>query len=389
MEIAGRGDELNEYRIGVDVLGRPADYSLVEDSSVRSRAYELRLRLEKFYTGEAPDAAIRIEIPKGGYLPIFVTQPPVEKKDPPPPDPPVAVPTTPQQPPWRLCAAIFAAGLAIGAGALYISGLRSGVRPPPILVEAWGPLAGPEANVLDCWTTFLHLLVRPYVPPNVFRLPASPDLYPYYRKNRPLEDGTELFLSPAQLSVPLAESVGIDAATGTLRALGSAYQILPEEEAPLSALRGRNTLVVGTPMGSDVITKLLRNTPLSIDYHPDAHFFAVLDQRAPGSPKVLYAAQIGGTGALNTLYGLITVLPSEGILDKPKRTVIFSGAGSPGTQGAMEFFSSAEKMKELKLRLQRSGLPGFPPSYQVVVRCKSSGFRLLSVEYEAHVVARR
>ncbi len=253
MEIAGRGDELNEYRIGVDVLGRPADYSLVEDSSVRSRAYELRLRLRKFYSTESPDDPIRIEIPKGGYLPVFVTRAPEDLAE-------------AQEPVRRsgrwLLPATFILGLLIGATALYFSIPRSYVKASPILAEAWGPLAGPEGNVLICWTTYLHLLVRPNVPPNVFRLPASQEMYPLYRKTRPLKEGTELFLSPAQLSVPVAESSGIATVTNTLKALGSAYQILPEEEAPLSALRERNTIVVGTPMGSDVVSKLLRNTPL-------------------------------------------------------------------------------------------------------------------------------
>jgi hypothetical protein len=115
----------------------------------------------------------------------------------------------------------------------------------------------------------------------------------------------------------------------------------------------------------------------------------VLDQRNREAPKVLSAAQIGKSGELSTLYGLVTVLPSEGFADKAKRTVIFSGAGSPGTQGAMEFFSSAERMKELKARFVKSGLRGFPLSYQVVVKCTTSGFRLLSTEYQSHTVLQK
>ncbi len=128
---------------------------------------------------------------------------------------------------------------------------------------------------------------------------------------------------------------------------------------------------------------------MTIDYHPDAHFFAVLNQRTREAPKVLFAARIGGPGELFTLYGLITVLPSEGVADKPKRTVIFSGAGSPGSQGAMEFFSTEEKMKDLKARFLRAGLPGFPSSYQVVVKCTTSGFRLLSTEYQSHTILQK
>jgi hypothetical protein len=71
-EIDGRGHELNEYVLGVSVLGRPAGYSPAEDSCVRSRAYELRNRLRTYYDSEAPDDPIRIAVDKGGYCPRFM-----------------------------------------------------------------------------------------------------------------------------------------------------------------------------------------------------------------------------------------------------------------------------------------------------------------------------
>lgn len=71
-EIEGRTGELSEYIIGVEALGRPASYNPVEDSTVRTRAYELRHKLTRFYSTEAPDAPIRIEIEKGAYVPRFV-----------------------------------------------------------------------------------------------------------------------------------------------------------------------------------------------------------------------------------------------------------------------------------------------------------------------------
>src|SRR5579872_5076910 len=70
-EFQGRGQELNEYVLGVSVLGRPADYSPTEDSCVRSRAYELRNKLKSYYRLEAPDDPIQIEIRKGAYIPQF------------------------------------------------------------------------------------------------------------------------------------------------------------------------------------------------------------------------------------------------------------------------------------------------------------------------------
>src|SRR5580700_2760632 len=74
-EIEGRQDDLKEYVIGIEALGRPQGYSPSEDSSVRSRAYELRRKLEKFYSTEATSASLRIEIPKGSYIPRFIRTP--------------------------------------------------------------------------------------------------------------------------------------------------------------------------------------------------------------------------------------------------------------------------------------------------------------------------
>ncbi len=73
-EIEGRAGELNEYLIGVEALGRPASYSPTEDSIVRTRAYELRNKLARYYASEAPDAAVRIEIERGAYIPRFIRQ---------------------------------------------------------------------------------------------------------------------------------------------------------------------------------------------------------------------------------------------------------------------------------------------------------------------------
>src|SRR5437763_5020230 len=61
LEIAGRGEEVTEYSIGVEALGRPQDFSPNDDSCVRNRAFALRKRLEEFYEQESPEAALRIE----------------------------------------------------------------------------------------------------------------------------------------------------------------------------------------------------------------------------------------------------------------------------------------------------------------------------------------
>jgi hypothetical protein len=58
--------------IGVEALGRPEGYSPAQDSSVRTRAYELRQKLEKLYSAELPSEAIQIVVPKGAYSSHYV-----------------------------------------------------------------------------------------------------------------------------------------------------------------------------------------------------------------------------------------------------------------------------------------------------------------------------
>jgi len=72
MELAGRGGELCEALIGVEALGRPADYTPAEDASVRRRASDLREKLQEVYATELAGAPVRIELPKGKYIPRFV-----------------------------------------------------------------------------------------------------------------------------------------------------------------------------------------------------------------------------------------------------------------------------------------------------------------------------
>jgi len=70
-ELCGRGQELNEHQIGVKALGRPATYNPGEDNIVRNYARLLRKRLEEYFKTEGKDETLRIDIPRGHYVPVF------------------------------------------------------------------------------------------------------------------------------------------------------------------------------------------------------------------------------------------------------------------------------------------------------------------------------
>ncbi len=68
----GAAEQIKEYNIAVEALGRPADFDQKRDSIVRVEAHRLRKRLREYYEADGARHAIRIEIPPGQYAPRFL-----------------------------------------------------------------------------------------------------------------------------------------------------------------------------------------------------------------------------------------------------------------------------------------------------------------------------
>jgi serine/threonine-protein kinase len=69
--LEGRADELKEYLLGTQVFDRPADYDSRLDPIVRVEARRLRNKLKSYYQSEGLHDDIEIEVPTGGYAPVF------------------------------------------------------------------------------------------------------------------------------------------------------------------------------------------------------------------------------------------------------------------------------------------------------------------------------
>ena len=69
--LAGRGDRLKGYTIGVEVFGRSKDFDAQTDPLVRVEAGRIRRRLAEYYGTEGARNPVRIELTRGGYTPQF------------------------------------------------------------------------------------------------------------------------------------------------------------------------------------------------------------------------------------------------------------------------------------------------------------------------------
>jgi len=70
--LEGRGDNIKGYSIGVDVFNQPEDFDPDLNALVRINAGRLRRLLRLYYLEEGVDDPIKIEIPKGKYVPVFI-----------------------------------------------------------------------------------------------------------------------------------------------------------------------------------------------------------------------------------------------------------------------------------------------------------------------------
>ncbi|MBY0503639.1 MAG: hypothetical protein K2X03_07010 [Bryobacteraceae bacterium] len=373
-ELAGRGDQLSEYAIGVHALGRPAGYSPEVDSTVRTRAHELRRRMEDHFQSAE---GWRIELPKGSYRARFV---PV----------PIEVAVTVDQEPERKVSRFwpgFATGvfalLALGLAAKYLWPLPEGERAAR---EIWGPLLAPGGTVTVLLATTPQLWVREFGnqplpekdPPFSLPVPSDPRFADWYRQQTSRVP-QHLILHPNIHSPLGGEAEAAVRLAAFLSGRGVQIETLVSDRTGAADIRDRNAVVLGRPEYSRVAATLQPADGFAVRYVPERREFGVVS--ADGQ-RAFFRDRPG-----NINYGLITVLTKRTDAG-PHRTILFAGINSDGSDAAMEHLTSLLNLTSLakELRTRQSTLPD---SYQVVVRARSSDTRILEAERVAvHVLGK-
>jgi serine/threonine-protein kinase len=124
--LQGSGGDLKEYTIGVEVFDKDASFDPRIDNNVRTEARRLRTKLAEYYAKAGQGDKLRIELPKGSYIPHFLEIPQMveatESQEPLP------------QSPIRLSSKWIAVLAAMGMAALVAAGLvwNRSERPRPV-----------------------------------------------------------------------------------------------------------------------------------------------------------------------------------------------------------------------------------------------------------------
>lgn len=152
-KLAGTPEEVTEVLIGHRVFGRVASYNPGDDSIVRTEARTLRQRLERYFAGDGAAEPVILEIPRGGYLPVFRPRPDV---------PSVSVSGLAAEPvaPAHHRSLSRRQWIGLGASAAVAGGLTLWLRNHRIPVSAGtstGPGAAPAAVRLESSDPHLNL----------------------------------------------------------------------------------------------------------------------------------------------------------------------------------------------------------------------------------------
>lgn len=70
----GRTDQIKEYTLAIEVLGKAADFDQNRDAIVRVEVHRLRKKLKEYYEGEGAAHPLQIVIDPGQYVPRFVAR---------------------------------------------------------------------------------------------------------------------------------------------------------------------------------------------------------------------------------------------------------------------------------------------------------------------------
>jgi hypothetical protein len=389
---SGEADQLKEYSIGVDALGKPDTFDPRQDAGVRLLASRLRLKLEEYYNGEGNADPVTIDMPRGRFKIVWK---PRKSGTPEPALPAAALPSVSPALPtdssaelralkrWRLFA--IAAMLACLTLAAVTKWALS--RPAVAMTPA---RSSPELEEL--WSAFIssrnHVTIAFWNPVFVrFQRKGSPDVL--YRKSgadwqdevsSPEFAGLQRLLGSAAPQPTLNYTM-----RGSLISIFTLSQFFASRRGDISLARldelswqqmADNDIVLVAPFNQ--VHERQSALPVSPAFVVEKKGIRNL-QRAAGEPEVYDdlddPQQIDGETV-----ELISMMP--GPLGRT-RVVSFAGTHSSGMIGAVQSLTDPAFARVLVQKLrEKSG--AIPPYFQVIIKIRYRGDTPTYTSYVTH-----
>jgi len=431
--IAGAAENLKEYTIGVEALGRKSDFDPKIDPIVRVQSHRLRVKLKEYYEVEGKHDPILIQIPKGHYLPSFevvsstqtgtgstaseiVSSDQIANGDG-GTHHQTASPRSLERnrgagKRWNRKQTILLPAMlsAFAVAGFWLGRSRSTIPSESALSTVSASPSGdrkPRDSAELFWWKFLDNDMSPVIgyPDAVFLLDDSNDLF---RFRRGASDSRGAVVDPhlarqfasnsklVGMAGPLyyengytgtGELESVAMLSGLLNRIGAKPIIKASRDITPDDLDRHNVILLGSPFQNVAVAQLLTVGDFSFRNPDERHEqwrAQIIDTHPAAGNRADYTTERdASTRMLTTDYSLITI--TSGVT-QGRHIAFLGGLDTKGTQGATMFATSVSGIEQIEKAL---GTPAStnrenPSTFQALVRVKlAKGYQVLGAELVA------
>ncbi len=381
----GEADNLKEYVVAIEGLGKPASYDPQHNSAVRIQVGRLRQKLAEYYRGDGKDDPILIDLPKGRFRLVFeerINEPFADSVSALSiPEPPVATKSLPVAVPGAPDGTRFIQGVLLGMLASMLLVAIGYVVIHPLLARSKDtlPVPGLSPELETLWAPFVaskRPLIVSIEDPLFVEMHSSPGVY--YR-DRSINQWSEVERSPVVTSIRKAlqnpdlkpsryyTAFGeVDSSFLLGRLLGPHVQLFSLSKASQltwQQLADNNIVFVGV---QNLFFEQAQALPIEPQLIPVLE--GVRNLRAAAGEPSLYADQyVTAPSEQGVVYALVTHLP--GPLGSSE-VESFTSNRSAGYVGAVQWFTDPRFAKIVVEKLKAQSGGSFPRYYQVVLKVR-------------------
>jgi hypothetical protein len=336
-ELEGRGDQLKERTLGIEVFGRDPGYDTTSDPIVRVTAAEIRKRIAQYYQDSGSPDELRISLPPGSYVPHFEwpkaqplpavapspEAPVADGHSPPGPEPTAQLPH-PHNPStskrthasWLVAACVLV--LVVAAGGW--SWMRSR---PSSLDRFWAPVLGSGDPVAVCFP-------QSSIDGITLRDAADP-----LQQKRLEEKMDGVIVDDLQPLVSIS---------GLLEMRHQRYKLIGESAATLTDLRNGPAIFIGA-FDNAWTLRLSRNLRFRFGNDPDMTHFWIEDTQSPLHTRWGIDRKVQQTTNNYRDYAIVARFRDA---NTGKLAVIAAGIARGGTVAAGEFLTQPADMDSIR-----------------------------------------
>jgi hypothetical protein len=372
--LLGEADQLKEYSVAIDGLGKPTSYDPQHNSAVRIQMGRLRQRLAEYYRTEGKNDPILVELPKGRFRLTFehramAAAEPVATTPPPPPVPvslPVeAMPARRSNRLWILCLAglaFLAAGYLLGFNIAKRQGYAR-ERWTPAMQELWSPFLTSSRPLIVTIEDPLFAEVRSN--PGVYLRDRSMNQWSDVLASAALKGLkgalTQSEVRPSRYYTAFGEAEASFLLGGLLQPKERTLSLVRTSQLSWQQLADNNVVFVGV---QNLFFDQLRGMPIAPQLVPD--LAGVRDQHpSKGQPGEYLDQYVTAPSEQGTAYALVTHLPGP---NGQNDIESFTSNRSAGYLAAVQWFTDPQFAANLQRRMVESNRGVMPRYYQILLK---------------------